>query len=199
MYHSGFKIILYNEKKIRLLLISILLILPFLLLADNVFLDFKTSIIITSIVLYSALVLVDVLLLFVKENLELKNLIVGIQFLILSMLLFINFTYTVKLSFYLIPLYIFAVYLAGRLLYKRRFFSYKSSSNKNQSYAWLGVTLGLILSRNINIGEFYKKIVLMICCCVFSLLLMFFSVQIISKYVYITKYKNTSRFYYEYE
>lgn len=200
MFKTGFKIVMFDASKIRLMLSCYFFCLPFLLLISYVFSDFSQIALIASVIISVSFLVSDIYA-FIKTNkkLESSHLIMGIQGLVLAAILFVFFVIDMKFIFVYVIIYLVLIFILVKSIFKNRLFSYNSDSEKNSSYVWSGYAIGVIIARNLTLGESYKYIFIKSVCLVFSLLLMFLSIQMICKFVYITKYKNSSRFYYDYE
>lgn len=198
MYNGAFKITLFHIDKIRLLMICFLCMYPGILLGDNISTHFNHWILTATILFYLTILLVDIYMFINTESKIIEaNLNMGIQLMILSINIYIYIAFTTKLYLLLTIIYILIIYFTAMYIFKKRLFSYKNSSRSNP-YAWLGAAIGGGFARNMKLNhfnDFYLKIIVLSCCGAISLFLMFISVQMICKYMYISKYRNTHRFY----
>lgn len=199
MYNGAFKITLFEVDKTRLLMICFLLIYPCILLADNIFMHFNPWMLTTSILIYLTILIVDIYMFFnTKSKLIEANLNIGIQSMILSINLYLYFVFYMELYLLLMLIYILIIYFTAMYIFKKKAFSHKSNSKSN-SYAWLGTAVGGGFIRSVRLNDSYTKIIALSCSCILSLLIMFISVQMICKYICISKYKNTHRFYLDFD
>lgn len=199
---GAFKITLFHVEKIRVLMICFLSIYLFLLLGDNISTKFNPWILTASILLYLTIVIIDIYMFINTESKLIEaNLNIGIQLMVLSINIYCYIVFNTKLYLPLTILYILIIDFTGRLIFKKRLFSYKGHS-KSSSYVFLGAAIGggFVKSMRLNhLNSFYQKIILLSCCCILSLMVMFIAVQMICKYIYISKYKNTHRFYLDFD
>jgi hypothetical protein len=198
LYNGAFKITLFHVDKIRLLMICFLGIYAGILLGDNISTHFNPWILTASILFYLTILIADIYMFINTESKLIEaNLNMGIQSMILSINIYAYIVFSTKLYLLLTIIYILIIYFTAMYIFKKRVFSYKNCSKSNP-YVWLGAAIGggFIRSMRLNhLNDFYQKIILLSCCLILSLLTMFISVQIICKYIYISKYKNTHRFY----
>lgn len=202
MYSGAFKITLFHVEKIRLLMICILGIYAGVLLGDSIFTHFNPWILTASILLYLTILIVDIYMFINTESKLIEaNLNMGIQLMILSMNIYVYIVFATKLYLILTIIYILIIYFTAMYIFKKRVFSYKHRSKSNP-FVWLGVAIGGGFARSMKsnqLNDFYQNIILLFCCCILSLFLVFISVQMICKYIYISKYRNTHRFYLDFD
>ena len=198
MYNGAFKITLFHVDKIRLLMICILCMYPGILLGNNISTHFNPWILTASILFYLTILIVDIYMFINTESKLIEaNLNMGIQLMILSINIYVYIVFATKLYLLLTIIYILIIYFTATYIFKKRVFSYKNRSKSNPC-VWLGAAIGGGFARSMksnNLNDFYRNIILLSCCCILSLFLMFISVQMICKYMYISKYRNTHRFY----
>ncbi|MDR3597882.1 hypothetical protein [Clostridium sp.] len=202
MYNGAFKITLFHVDKIRILMICFFCMYAGILLGDNISTHFTPWILKASILFYLTILIVDIYMFInTKSKLIEANLNIGIQLMILSINIYSYILFNTKLYLFLIIIYILIIYFAAMFIFKKRVFSYKSHSKSNP-YVWLGAAIGggfIRSMRSNHLDDFYQNIIVLSCCCILSLLTMFISVQMICKYIYISKYKNTHRFYLDFD
>lgn len=195
MYNGAFKITLFHVEKIRLLMICFLGIYVGILLGDNISTHFNPWILTTSILFYLTILIVDIYMFInTKSKLIKANLNIGVQLMILSINIYVYIIFATELYLLLTIIYILIIYFTAMYIFKKRVFSYKHRSKSNP-WVWLGFAIGGGFARSMKSNHFYRNIILLSCCCILSLFLMFISVQMICKYMYISKYRNTHRFY----
>lgn len=203
MYKGAFKITLFHVEKIRLLMVCFLGIYLFILLNNNISTHFNPWILTSSILLYLTILIVDIYMFINTESKLIQaNLNMGIQLMILSINIYIYILFNTKLYLLLIIIYILIIYFTTMYIFKKRVFSYKNRSKSSNPYVWIGAAIGGAFTRNMKLNhfnDFYQKIIILSCCCMLSLMILFMSVQMICKYIYISKYKNTHRFYLDFD